>query len=345
MSIVGNFTASINGGIHYLKEHQFHNGQFPSYMYCTNFEHPFYLYESNTFTTGLIVQCLLEFKDNDVVRDMLDKADYFLIHQKMHYGLWQYLSRDNLAFPITPVDIDTTSIVSDYLTQRGKSDYFENLDSFRLFKNREGLFKTWIYSDLKMLFNEQTRRFLFRYYRRYFSAKKFYKQFHMGPNDVSMPINWNVLHYLGKCELTQPIINKTVELVNNNVDFNSFRWYRYNYISLYFLCRNFRHDIIEFEALKPVLINVILGNLSNGQFEDLNELAVSMYLSSLIRLNYSGPEIDELAFKIVSFQQANGSWKLCEVFGADFGEFLSESMTTVIAIESLSLYNKLKYKS
>lgn len=329
---------ALKKGIDFLKEHQFHNGQFACYFYNYNQGNGFYAFESNTFATSIIALCLLACREEDHVNEILDKADNFILYQKMGLGVWCYSSKCNIAYKYCPPDVDTTSIVSSYLEERNKLD-FNNKEVFRLNVSKNGLLYTWMHFNPKAFFKRDTRWIFLRPFKRLNNTLKFYATFDMPINDVNFPININVLHYLGPSKLTQPIIDLMVKNISELNDFNGFKWYKEHSIVLYFISKCYKYNITDLENVRLILIKKTETRIEKTTIHKMTPLDLSFYISALQNLNCKNHDlITKLVNQLIILQMPNGSWEKIPLYGGYYGHWESEEITTAFAVEALAKY-------
>lgn len=119
---------SIELGISYLYEHQYPNGEFCCYYAPDDKMKEWCVPDSTVFPAALIAACLLPMRATFPKADeILSSAAVFLSYQVMRGGVWNYFTKWNPLFKLSPADADDTVFVSYVLKSLG-IDFPDNTD-------------------------------------------------------------------------------------------------------------------------------------------------------------------------------------------------------------------------
>lgn len=333
---------AIELGIAYLEDHQLPNGEFLFYMSGDDAMQSWNLPESSVFPSALIGNCLLGLKKWDKVEQILLDTANFLKYQMDRGGLWNHYTILHRFRNLCPNDIDDTACVSGFLNSM-KFDFPRSRNQQLILDNRrmDGLFFTWI----TFRFHSNTNK-LYWYYalkelKYLFKSLIFWCKIEAKRYDVDTVVNANVLYYLGKRKETQSIIQHLIHVIKENKEDNCDKWYRNPLIVYYFISRNFYVGINELEEIQADMINRILSTCQkNGSFGE-SEFETALAVSSLIFLDYHGPELETGINHLIKTQSERGNWKRWAIYYTGIkktASFGSEELTTAFCLEALALY-------
>lgn len=327
---------SIDNGIHYLSEHQLANGEFTCYLSSDPTMQQWCAVDSNTFITSVVSNCLQPYSNKKEVEKILTKSRYFLRSQMMRGAVFHFYTIWHNGFQLAPPDVDCTCTAALFLksVDTNFSDPKEMLLNNR---NSKGLFYTWFAPRLEFTTHRETLRLRLRFLK-YFphSILHLFKSDYTY-RDLDLIVNCNVLFYFGKQDFTKPIINYIIRSVKAHQETDKDSWYYNPIIAYQLLSRVFTLGIAELEDLKPVLTERIVAYIKLHQ---LSGLETAVGLTALLNLGFSGLLVQELATRLLEFQQPNGSWPRFFYYSTPNRKvgWGSEELSTGLALEALNHY-------
>jgi hypothetical protein len=242
----------------------------------------------------------------------------FLLREMEPDGLWRYPSSEHPGHDWIPLDVDDTSIASAALAAAGRP--FPNNHALLLAnRNRRGLFKTWIV----------------RWWPHPHKTYRFFRDSTAEVGDVDAVINANVVIYLGMCEETRPAVAHMLAVLRVNGEMMSTKWYESRFTVWYF----FSHALRE---IAPSAGEMIVPQVEAATPRNALELALA---ASTLLLWNRAPDVQPL----IDAQLPSGGWPRAGFYHAGLrrispNEFQptppwwgSEALTTVLAVEALSL--------
>jgi len=333
---------SIEQGISYLEDHQLPNGEFLFYMSGDDAMQSWNLPESSVFPSALIGNCLLGLKKRDKVEQILLNTANFLRYQMDRGGLWNHYTILHRFRNLCPNDIDDTACVSDFLKSM-KFDFPMERNEQLILDNRrrDGLYYTWITFRFQLNKNVVYWYYAAKELKNLIKSLIFWTKVESSRYDVDAVVNANVLYYLGKRKETDAIIHHLIHVIKENKEDNCDKWYRNPLIVYYFISRNFYVGIHELEEIQADMINRILSTCQkNGSFGE-SEFETAFAVSSLIFLDYHGPELETGINHLIKTQSERGNWKRWAIYYTGIkktASFGSEELTTAFCLEALGLY-------
>ena len=217
----------------------------------------------------------------------------------------------------TPLDIDDTSIASVALATAGRQ-VPDNRHFLIANRDRCGLFKTWIV----------------RWWPHPLLTYRFFKYTTAEVGDVDAVVIANVVIYLGDCEETSPSIAHMLEVLRNNHESISTKWYESRFTVWYF----FSHALRE---IAPEAGEMIVPRVEAATPRNALELAAA--ISTLLLWNQ---ETD--VTPLMNEQFASGAWPRTGFYHMGLKEISpnefratppwwgSEALTTMFAVEALT---------
>lgn len=340
-----NLNQAIERGIAYLEDHQLPNGEFLFYMSGDVAMRGWNLPESCNFPAALIGNCLLGLKKRDKVEQILLNTANFLKYQIDRGGIWNHYTILHRLRNICPNDVDDTACISVFLkTMNFDFPMYRNQQLILDNRRGDGLFYTWITFRLRPNSNVVYWYYALKELKYLFRSLIFWYKFECSRYDVDTVVNSNVLFYLGKRKETEPIIAHLIQVIKENKEDHCDKWYHSPLIIYYFISRNIRAGISELKEIQPELIKRIVSkSLNNGSFGE-SELETAVAISSLIYLDYLGPEVEKGINYLTETQSERGHWKR---WGYYFGGpkklvcWGSEELTSAFCLEALGLYENL----
>ncbi|MBC6112104.1 hypothetical protein ACFOG5_07045 [Pedobacter fastidiosus] len=337
--LIGKIDDAIEKGIDYLYEHQFPNGEFCCYYAPDDEMQEWCVPDSTVFPSALIACCLLKIKDLPKVKKILGLTTGFLQYQMMRGGVWSYYTKWNPLFKYSPADLDDTAIVSYALRDLG-INFPDNSKIFSGSRNSKGLFYTWIVLRPSLNKDLNYWKVTGRELKRPIDSLAFWSRHEVKRNDVDAIVNANILFYLGLNEITKPIINYLIEIINNNDEETTDKWYKNPFAFYYFVSRNYL-TIKELEPVRDKIISKIYklkntdGGFGNNAFE--NALAIS----TLINLKHIDLHLEKAVCTLLNMQSKSGYWKRHIFYYSGPSKVVgwgSEEIITAHCIEALVSY-------
>ncbi|MEK6874808.1 MAG: hypothetical protein AABX52_03615 [Nanoarchaeota archaeon] len=233
-----------------------------------------------------------------VQSDIIQKGVAYLVLHKEEDGLWKYWTKKSKHYYKVPPDADDT-IASARILKKYNYTLINITEILFNYTDNEGRFYTW--------FNHQG-------------------------NDIDCVVNANVFNYL---KTSTPNL---CTYLSSSITNKSCSHYYLTPLSLYdSLSRVSEIESSCLDNLKEKIIN----NILQTQKKDCsfgNDLDTAIALGSLIRLNYTGPQIDCAASLLRKKQKPDGSWNKHVWYGYSLYYYGSKEITTAFAIEALYLY-------
>ena len=240
----------------------------------------------------------------------------FLEREMNREGLWRHPSSDKPQNYDTPFDVDDTSIASVALAAAGR----KVPDNRRLLlanRDRDGRFRTWIV----------------RWWPHPVLTRRFFRYTTAEVSDVDAVVEANVVLYLGEREETRAAITNMLQVVTNNREMMSTKWYESVFTVWYF----FSHALRE---IAPQAGEMIVPRIAGATPRNALELAQAT--STLLLWNRT-PDIQPLLDK----QLPSGAWPRAGFYhmGREPIDspptppwWGSEALTTMFAVEALTRY-------
>jgi hypothetical protein len=332
--------AAIRKGLHFLAEHQLHHGEFCTYMGGHEDLKQWVVPDPITFSTAIIGTLLLPWKNDRLVRPMLDKAAGFLKYQIMRSGTWSFYTKWSPYFSMVPADTDDTACISFFLREMGV-DFPDNRAMLLDNRHRNGLFYTWFTFRFQRSHHTGYWKLVLREFKRPYKMLLFWRKGEAAKNDVDTVVNANILYYLGREWFTRPIIGHLLRIIAENREGDCDKWYRNPLVVYYVIARNYARGIRELrpaaEAIRQRLLRMAKPDGRIGNLPADTALA----LTTLLWFGCRNPETDAAAAYILSCQNSNGSWARQAMAWAGPSTTIgwgSEEVSTAFCLEALALY-------
>jgi hypothetical protein len=336
--------AAIRRGLVFLAERQMVQGEFLTYFGAAEDLEQWAIPDAVTFTTALIGTTLLPWREDSVVRSMLEKAAIFLKYQIMSSGTWSYYNKWSKYFTMVSADVDDTACISFFLREMGVP-FPDNREMFLDNRNREGLFYTWFVFRFQRSNNPHYWRVVLREFKRPFQTIYFWKKMETSRNGIHPIVNANVLFYFGRDPCTSPVIDWLLAIIAENREVRCDPWYPNPFVVYYAIARNYANGIWELEPARTPICHRITGAVAaNGSIGN-RPLNTALALTTLLWFHYHGPEIDAAACYLLSSQSATGSWRrqLLISGGPSFAlGWGSEEISSALCVEALGFYLRTK---
>lgn len=331
---------AIKSGLHYLKNHQYPNGEFCCYYSPDDAMQEWCVPDSTVFPTALINICLLSVKDQDVTKEILKKSIPFFQYQMMRGGVMNYFTKWNPLFALCPPDIDDTVYVHRFL----KSQNIDCPDPAEvILTNRasNGLFYTWFTLRFTKTRNKTYWKIILREFKNPIKSLLFWKKNECSRNDIDGVVNANVLLYLGLNKASEPIINYLLDILHNEKEEDCDNSYP-NPLSLYYpFSLNIKNGIQELSSASQIIIDRILKYVKRNGSIGESALDTALAISSLINLDFKGNELHNAVTYLISTQKITGEWPRRIYFYSGRSKTVgwgSEELTTGFCIEALAKY-------
>lgn len=333
---------TINKGIQFLAEHQFHHGQFCIYVGAKEDLNEWCFPESINFSTALIGTFLLPLKGNVLVDTMLKKAADFLRYQMMRGGTWNYFTNLHKLFPLCPVDVDDTVCISFFLKEMGYS-FPDNIPLLLANRNKKGLFYTWFTLRFNTSKNSTYWKLLLRELKYPLKSLGFWRSFECSKNDIDGVVNANLLYYLGENEHTTPIIPFLLQIIEEHKEADCDKWYRDPFTFYYFLSRNYYRGISALRPAKESIRQRILGSVHSDGSMGFSVLDTALAVNTLFNFNIEIIEIEQAINYLIKMQDMTGLWARSALYYGSSSKkigFGSEELTTALCLEALARYRE-----
>lgn len=340
--------SAINRAIHYLSQHQLPNGEFIAYMAPDEAMQEHCAPDSGNYMTGLIGLCLLPLQHWPVVDNILTKCTNYLSYQMMRGGVWQHQSKSHRWFKYLAPDIDDTTLISSLLKQR-KVSFPDNLPLLLYNKTKNGTFYTWFtIHNTFWRYSKTYWRLILRELKHPIINLVFWSRHEHSRNDIDAIANANLIAYLGHSQTTEPAIKYIVELIKQNKEGGSDKWYFNPIVYYYFIARLAFIEITPILDLKDLLVQKINSAIASKKNFLNCPLEIALAVSSLLMLNHNNDDIELYTKKLLQLQKATGEWDRYAFYSAGprlLAFWGCEELTTALSIEALNLYNnRLKTK-
>lgn len=317
---------SISKSLDFLHQNQLDYGEFKTYFSLDKAMMPgTCTFDSTPFTTTFVIFSISLIKAPRVSQ-MIQKAIQFLVEERKTGGVWRFWSSRSPKNKLCPPDLDDTACVA-YALKKYYSPlvysflFGSNLKIFLNQRNEQGLFYTFIVPNLPR-------------------------------NPIDSAVNANVLLYLGECEETKPVCDYLNNLVLNNQEKGSDRYYSETAL-YYFMSRAYFHGASSLRKAQNAVVQRTLAlQQENGSFG--NDLNTALAVCTLLNYQHDDSVVLERAIhSMLERQGENGAWSKVPLWRAtpeivwggeasDWSEGFwgSEELTTAFSIEALARYKQ-----
>ena len=342
--LLTSMSTGITRGLSYLKQHQFPNGEFCSYIAADAPMKRWCIPDTAVFPSILIANSLLFLSDYPEVEEILKKTAQFLEYQMQRGGVWHHFTNRHPLRKIAPLDVDDTVCASSFFRERKMNiPAPTNIPLLLANTNKHGLFYSWIILRPRPNRNLTYWRLVLPELLRPVQSFLFWRKMECERSDVDAVVNANVLYYLGDTEQTQPVIHYLLKIIAENKEEDCDKWYRNIFSVYYFLSRNYYKDIHKLEpARQPVIERILSRAKPDGRIGE-NVLDTALAVCALLNWKHKAPEMEKAVRFILNAQANSGEWerwllyyggpKLLQGWG-------SEEMTTGYCLEALARYYK-----
>jgi hypothetical protein len=331
--------AAINGGLDYLSQHQYPNGEFCSYISPDDAMQEWCITDNTVFISSVIGTCLLPLSKAAVANSILSRVTDFLRYQMAGGGVWNFFSTNHPMRRILPYDADSLSFASNFLLTRGEQIPERNNKQLLLDNRaRNGLFYTWFVLHPKL----HTNRTLWR-----LSLSRFRTPVHCflfllrNGEDVNVGVNASILSYLGDIPATAPVISEIIKVIASGKEHECDKWYRNPFTIYYLIAKAYNSGVKKLQPVAETIIERILatatadGQLGNSIFD------TAIGATALINLGFPSRELHRTIGFLIKHQGVHGEWPRWLFFyinperGHGWG---SEELTTAFCLEAIARY-------
>jgi len=307
---------SINRVLDFLEAIQLPSGEFSFYTSNLSKMTNRYNVPRCPFTTTFVLHSLKYVENTKRAKKMIDKALQFLLSEKEHPGIWR-MSKASSPMPALDLDDTCLSLASLKEYEVDEIDYEYLAQYLKKYRNKEGLFYTWIFED--------------------FEAN----------NTIDSVVNANVLFFYSFQNKTFGNILKYLNGIVkksdlHNEDFGSV-YYPSPYALTYTVTRLHRDGGIKNLDIPLSLIREKILKKQKSDNSWGNELDTALACVSLLNTGYKDNQINGALVYILERQKPNGSWPNHPIF---IGPYLSDpqfyygsdELTSSICLETLLKY-------
>lgn len=335
---------SIAGGLHFLQQHQYPNGEFCVYVSGNDEMLGDARPDSNIFPTALIGASLLFLRQKPGVLSVLQKAAEFLRGQMGRGGTWNHFTNGHPLRAFCPQDADDTACVAHFLEAMEVSFPKEHTASLLLHNRRkDGLFYTWF--ALRMKTNPQRLywQLALKELKQPVKNLLFWQKMECKRNDVDAVVNANVLFYLGRRRETEAALAYLLRIVEENREDDCDKWYRNPFTVYYFFSRAYSAGLSELEPLRRPIIERLLDGANRNGFGQ-TPLDTALAACTLMNLKYAGEALDSAIQTLLQTQLPGGCWPRYRLYYGGPKKTVgygSEELTTAFCLEALERYGAL----
>jgi len=283
----------------FLAERQRSNGEFQSTIFFPALPLNGWIYAGpSPFTTSCILMALGDI-DNDITKQIKTNGCKFIISLMERNGLWRFYPHGGIFKFNTPCDLDDTVLASYVLKKNGYS-YPANEKLIYYQQKKDGLFYTWDFPRLKMLFQNPYHFFwltkdLKDTYKILFPLKGRTEHPLISFSDSEYTVNANVLFFLGQNERTLQCINIITESILFGHEEELKQHFYFSKTFLYYhISRCYAAGIETFGRLSQHIENYFAGKIDNAGCV-VNVLESATALTTLINLNINNSLTDRIA--------------------------------------------------
>jgi hypothetical protein len=179
--------------------------------------------DPSVFPTALAAHALSFTPAASAVRE---RALGFLAAEMEPGALWKHWTREHPYHHQLPPDLDDTACASAALARAGRA-FPDNRAALLGNRRRDGLFRTWKFTSAQL--------------RHPLVCLLFFTKTSARPLDVDAVVNANVLFYLGSIPETEPVVAHLLQVLREEREIVSDKWYENPFAVWYFFSRALRH--------------------------------------------------------------------------------------------------------
>jgi hypothetical protein len=277
-----------------------------------------------TFVTGFTGIHLMDIK-HPLLIELKQKMLLFLSNEVINSRFWMWSAIGSDLRKYIPLDIDTTSINSEYCLMNGI--HLNNIDTLlRNIHRKENYgFYSWIIPRFKHLANNP--KTIFTILRHSFCSPKYWIITPSKPNEYNAFMTVNLFHYL---ILKDPKHLKSAELFLNqfeSIDDMKDIYYKNELLNFYLISR------ILYYSKNKSLINRFIPQIND--IDQLQDIELASILLTYKNLNLKIPSFWKK--NLIQRQHLSGSWSTKDVFTyGDSMTWRSPALTTSMVLSALN---------
>lgn len=291
--------------------------------------------EKSPFCSAYVAHSL-SFSPDRRARVMIERTIEFLKREMTADGLWRYWCKDAPLHGQIPPDVDDTACISDLLRCMNQP-VPDNEDLLLSNMTASGMFYTWIIPRV-------TLRAGARWWRTVIGditwgrAVSFWRA-GASRGDVDSVVNANVLLYLGERDVTEPVIERLLDIAESGHEDRTDRWYRSVPAFYYAVSRAYARGIDRLAPAGERLDSryASLGHPDGRIGED--SLQIAMAVCSLMNFGHPPAAYERSLEYLAGTQESDGGWAANPIYfdGRPVPQIAwsSRSVTTAFCIEAL----------
>lgn len=333
----------IEKSVTFLHEKQLAYGEFKSYMSPDANMQEKCIFDSSPFATALILYSLgfVEGAEGAKVTEMKAKALEFLRAEMEFPGIWRYRSSHNTRKKRIPPDLDDTCCISHALEQNGIA-FPNNKKLILANRNKEGLFYTWLVPRWTTQLNPTYWFVALREALSFITLYFFWQKAEANPDDVDAVVNANVLLYLGQSELTKPVIDYLIGIIQQRREDSSDKWHLNRFTFYYMLSRAYFNGATALALVKDEIIERII-NFSEPNGAIGNAMETGLAICTLLNFSSQPSVLPQAISYLLETQKQSGEWKKFVLYKGGPNSprgWGSEELSTGFCLEALARYHK-----
>lgn len=331
-------SAAVTAAMSFLESRQLESGEFELMVKNLPPNPEYSGVDHSVFATALIAHCI-SFLESAASKRITEGAIRFFLSEMGTEGVWTYWTRDHIYRKYMPPDIDDTACISAILEQNGVK-FPENKELLLSNKAPSGLLYTWITPRLPLPLNWSYWHIIMRQNPIYLHY--FWKNFAAKSHDVDSVVNANAVYYLGDSQITRPIIDWLIGLINSDSELNTDKWYLSPFNLYYAISRNYNKGISSFEAAKESILRKIRQASDLQGMIGSHVLDTALAVSTLHNFRYAASQLENSIGRILAEQNSNGGWDNLPLYYGGKEKpccFGAETLTTAFCVEALHRFN------
>ena len=329
----------------FLSERQSASGHFPSQV-THHYEGNRILEDSAFFPTTQILHSLLA-TGSPEAEPIIRRGCKAILHEMDSGGRWRFWNRDARRdgrdlHDFSPADLDDMACASAILRQY-EIPFPDNKHLFFANRRSDGLFYTWFVPRFSSILHPRVWTSLLRE-ATWQRLLVIWKVTEASYNDVDGVVNANVLRYLGNRVETRPVIKWLLEIIEDEKEAESDKWYRDPFTFYYAIAQCARSGVSAFNNIAPRACSRLLSFLRQDGCIGDNPLHTALALCAIADLCPDRLSETKLAIDyLLSTQASDGGWSSAPHFYGGPNKFVSwgaSELTTGFCLEALCRYTR-----